>query len=249
MTNLSKAGTNVSRLAILLFLSFQIPSSASVPIEINFEAEEFDDTAKFDYDNDDPTQLNCCWTNICCDDGGWILYENVDFGSDIYWQHFEVRAIRAGDGNVKVGDFTVHLDSPTGPSLGTVDIMTTNGEWKTFSGSISDANGVHDVYLTTRGAGHHGGIGSFDWFKFKGTVERAGPTTYYVSASEGDNSNAGTSVDAPFKTIQKAADLMVGGDICYIREGIYFEKIVPKNSGAAGHPVAFEAYQNEQVII
>ncbi|MBD3418477.1 MAG: carbohydrate-binding protein [Chitinivibrionales bacterium] len=234
--------------ACMLYLLFPGAIIADVPIEINFEAEEFADTAKFDYDNDDPTQLNCCWTNICCDDGGWILYKDVDFGADIYWQHFEVRAIRAGDGDVKVGDFTVHLDSPTGPSLGVVDIMTTNGEWKTFSGSIADANGVHDVYLTTRGAGHHGGIGAFDWFKFKGTVERSGPNVYYV-ATDGDDYNAGTSIDAPFKSIKTAADLMVGGDICYIREGIYFETVVPKNSGAAGHPITFEAYQNEQVII
>lgn len=43
---------------------------------------------------------------------------------------------------------------------------------------------------------------------------------YYVSAS-GSDSNNGTSPSAPFKTIQKAANIVNPGDIVYVMNGIY----------------------------
>jgi hypothetical protein len=52
-------------------------------------------------------------------------------------------------------------------------------------------------------------------------------TTYHVDASKGDDSNPGTSTN-PFKTIQRAADVMSSGDICEIRTGIYRETVTPK---------------------
>jgi hypothetical protein len=42
-------------------------------------------------------------------------------------------------------------------------------------------------------------------------------TDYYVS-NDGNDNNSGT-IDDPFLTIQKAADTMSAGDICYIRQG------------------------------
>ena len=44
-------------------------------------------------------------------------------------------------------------------------------------------------------------------------------TNYYVAVSYGDDNNNGLSVNAPFKTIVKAASVMSSGDICYIRQG------------------------------
>ena len=69
---------------------------------------------------------------------------------------------------------------------------------------------------------------------------------YYVS-KEGNDANPGTFV-APFLTIQKAADVMVAGDICLIGEGQYEEQVRPANDGVtfravAGANVQITAYQ------
>ncbi|TRX57640.1 T9SS type A sorting domain-containing protein [Fulvivirga sp. M361] len=50
---------------------------------------------------------------------------------------------------------------------------------------------------------------------------------FYVSKS-GDDSNPGTQ-EAPFLTIQQAADIMISGEMCIIQEGVYRESIVPAN--------------------
>jgi hypothetical protein len=70
---------------------------------------------------------------------------------------------------------------------------------------------------------------------------------YYVEAKAPPN-GTGT-LEQPFSTIQAAADVMVAGDICYIRAGTYRETVTPAYSGAAGKPIVFEAYQGENVVI
>jgi hypothetical protein len=70
---------------------------------------------------------------------------------------------------------------------------------------------------------------------------------YFVSES-GDDDNPGTE-SLPWQTIQKAADNMVAGDVCYIRAGTYRETVRPANSGTAGSPITFEAYPGESVVI
>ena len=54
--------------------------------------------------------------------------------------------------------------------------------------------------------------------------------TYYVS-SNGIDSNSGTTVDAPFKTIQFAVNIAVAGDSIFITPGNYNERVQTKNSG------------------
>lgn len=71
--------------------------------------------------------------------------------------------------------------------------------------------------------------------------------TYYVSVS-GDNNNPGT-LEAPWKTIGKAATLVNPGDIVYIRAGTYPEYVVLSRGGTAGNPVTFEAYPGEIPVI
>ena len=67
-------------------------------------------------------------------------------------------------------------------------------------------------------------------------------TDYYVS-NFGLNSNIGT-FEYPFKTIQKAANQMVSGDSCLIREGIYRETVIPISNN-----ISFEPYKDEKVTI
>ncbi len=66
---------------------------------------------------------------------------------------------------------------------------------------------------------------------------------YYV-ATTGSDSGPGT-IEQPWQTIQKAAKTMVAGDTVYIRDGIYREQVVPKNSGSSGSYITYAAYPEE----
>lgn len=76
----------------------------------------------------------------------------------------------------------------------------------------------------------------------------AGAATYFVSL-DGDDAKPGTSLAAPFRTIQHAATNMVAGDSCFIRGGSYRETLAPAASGTAGAPITFAAYSNEVVTV
>ncbi len=76
-------------------------------------------------------------------------------------------------------------------------------------------------------------------------------TTYYV-ATNGSNSNSGTSLSAPFKTINYAVNLSAlrGGDIIYIKGGTYNERVVMLKSGtSATSRILIKNYTNEVPII
>src|ERR1051325_1309053 len=70
---------------------------------------------------------------------------------------------------------------------------------------------------------------------------------YYV-ATTGNDTNAGT-IAQPFRTIQKAASVMVAGDTANIRGGIYRELVRPANSGTPGAPITFQPFNDEAVVI
>lgn len=71
---------------------------------------------------------------------------------------------------------------------------------------------------------------------------------YYVCSVKGNDTNNG-SISAPFKTINHTAKVLISNDICYIREGVYQECIVPTESGHKEAPITFKAYKNECVIM
>ncbi len=73
-------------------------------------------------------------------------------------------------------------------------------------------------------------------------------TTYFV-ATNGSNTNPGTTTAAPFQTIQHAATNMVAGDTCFIRDGVYRETLAPSRSGISSAPITFGAYSNEVVTL
>ena len=72
-------------------------------------------------------------------------------------------------------------------------------------------------------------------------------SVYYV-ASGGSDENSGT-LDKPFRTIQKATEVMVPGDTCYVREGIYDETVSPAVNGTAEKPITIKNYQGESVTV
>ncbi|MEI6194164.1 MAG: proprotein convertase P-domain-containing protein [Verrucomicrobiota bacterium] len=75
------------------------------------------------------------------------------------------------------------------------------------------------------------------------------PAASYYVATNGVDTNAGTNLAAPFLTIQKAANVMVAGDNCYIRVGTYREAVTPANSGTVGSPITYQNYANEVAVI
>ncbi|MEC2486422.1 DUF1565 domain-containing protein, partial [Bacillus cereus] len=72
-------------------------------------------------------------------------------------------------------------------------------------------------------------------------------TNYYVSPT-GNDLNPGT-LDQPFATIQKAANVATEGSTIYIRGGVYNQKVRVAHSGASGAPITFQSYQDEKVIL
>ncbi|MFF3030946.1 right-handed parallel beta-helix repeat-containing protein [Streptomyces rubiginosohelvolus] len=86
-----------------------------------------------------------------------------------------------------------------------------------------------------------------------GTAQ-ADSTTYYVSPSGADD-NAGTSASAPFRTLQKAADVTKPGDTVSIMNGTYTERsggsdvVVISRSGRAGAPITFRAHPGHHPVI
>jgi hypothetical protein len=65
-------------------------------------------------------------------------------------------------------------------------------------------------------------------------------TTYYVSTA-GRDSNAGTSVSSPFRTIGKAMSVAQPGDTVYIRAGTYEESVATVRHGDQSRPIRFIA--------
>jgi hypothetical protein len=76
-----------------------------------------------------------------------------------------------------------------------------------------------------------------------------GGTTYYVDATNGSDSKAGTS-SAPWKTITMANSRLVAGDTVYIRQGTYSSQtIAPANNGTSGSPITYARYASETVTL
>jgi hypothetical protein len=83
----------------------------------------------------------------------------------------------------------------------------------------------------------------------------ASATTFYVnknSASCNDN-GAGTSLSAPWCTIEKANQALQAGDTVYIRAGIYtgssHATINPANSGSPGNYITYQNYPSEEAVV
>lgn len=75
----------------------------------------------------------------------------------------------------------------------------------------------------------------------------AAETQYYVSTS-GSDSNAGT-LNAPWKTLQHAADVATAGSTVYIRGGTYNQKLKITKSGSSTGAITFSNYASEKPII
>jgi hypothetical protein len=70
--------------------------------------------------------------------------------------------------------------------------------------------------------------------------------TYYVDVATGNDTNAGTSRNAPLKTIQRGTDKTAYGDKCIVLPGSYNERVHIARSGGPGQPII---YQTEGPVI
>ncbi|MGV9271133.1 RICIN domain-containing protein [Kitasatospora sp. NPDC003701] len=75
----------------------------------------------------------------------------------------------------------------------------------------------------------------------------AEPTTYHVRTT-GDDAAPGTA-GAPFRTIQRCADVAVAGDTCLIQAGTYRETVTPRASGRPGAPITFATAPGARVTV
>jgi parallel beta-helix repeat protein len=79
---------------------------------------------------------------------------------------------------------------------------------------------------------------------------RALMSAYFVSSAAGSDTNPGTA-DAPFRTIQRAADLVQAGDVVTVRSGSYAGFVVGWDGGQDGTadaPITFHADPGVNVI-
>jgi glucosylceramidase len=95
-------------------------------------------------------------------DGSWLEYDNIDFGDGP--SAVDVRWASAGSG----GALEFHLDSTAGPVVGQATLPVTGGwqTWQTFPIPVSDAQGLHKVFVVFRGSGMNG-LGNLNWFRFR----------------------------------------------------------------------------------
>lgn len=75
------------------------------------------------------------------------------------------------------------------------------------------------------------------------------PPSYYYVSTDGDDANPGT-LEAPWRTIQKAADTIKAGSTVLVRGGIYEEFVTINVSGSEPEGyITFQAYPGEQPVI
>ena len=67
-------------------------------------------------------------------------------------------------------------------------------------------------------------------------------------ATDGNDSAAG-SREHPWRTIQRAADVAMPGDIVTIRGGVYREWVKPANAGLADAPITYRAATGDSVVV
>jgi hypothetical protein len=106
--------------------------------------------------------LRSSWNVGMIDDGDWVRYGRVDFGTGV--SRFEARlAVAEGYAG---GEIEIRLGGATGKKLGTLTTEGTGG-WATYetqsTAVAGGAWGVQDVYLIFKGGS---GVGNIDWVKF-----------------------------------------------------------------------------------
>jgi len=92
----------------------------------------------------------------------------------------------------------------------------------------------------------------FTLFFFFGTHQLAAQGNIYYVATNGSDSNPGTSLTTPFASLQKGMNVASSGDTVYVRGGTYHLNASVSISGKDGtsqSPIQVFAYQNEKPVL
>lgn len=148
------------------------------------------------------------------------------------------------------GTLAVEIDGSAGDQLVATGALNLGGA--SLSIALLGGGWTQPSYVIAQGAPLTGTFASVpggfvvDYSATQATLRSL--AAYFVSPA-GSDSNNGLSAAAPFATIQKAASVMVAGNTCLIRGGIYRESVSVPRSGTAAAPITFAAYNNEVVTI
>ena len=95
--------------------------------------------------------------------GSYAGYQNVDLANGFT----NVVGRLASDGNG--GTLEFHVDTPTGPKVGSLTIPITGGwqTWQTVTGAVTGGSGIHNLFARFSGSSS---IGNLNWFEFAGGV-------------------------------------------------------------------------------
>lgn len=137
----------------------------------------------------------------------------------------------------------------TGKSAGSATVTATaSGKLGSSSITVTEPTlapppGSYDFGAVMRGVRPRG----FGATTYSLSQPTAGRIAYYVSVS-GNDANPGTS-SAPFRTINRAAQVALAGDVVNIGDGTYQESVTIKNSGTSSAPIVFQALNRGGVVL
>lgn len=137
-------------------------------------------------------------------------------------------------GTVSLGS---NRDGNGSPQMYTVFVKPDEGE---SAASASTPTGFASVVNGVRPRGF--GQGTYSMVH-----PAQGGTMYYVSTSGSDGNDGSHS--APFRTINKAAQVATAGDVVTIRAGTYRESVYVRNAGTATRPIVFQAAGRATVVL
>ncbi len=150
-----------------------VPSHGTVMLKVSskpIELSAFSQIEAENYSNQSGIQTETCTSGgldvAYIEDGDYVVYNNVDFGSGA--SSFQARVASSTEG----GNIELHLDSIDGPSIGICPVASTGGwqNWTDAKCSVSGVTGKHSLYLKfTGGSGY---LFNLNWFVFgKETVK------------------------------------------------------------------------------
>jgi hypothetical protein len=95
------------------------------------------------------------------DNGDWIAVANADFGEKGATLFEANIAADAG------GKIEIHLDSPDGEVIGTLDVKAANWDqmWRVMSTKVSNVKGIHNIFFMFLGNGNN--LFDIDYWQFK----------------------------------------------------------------------------------
>ncbi|MBE6853216.1 MAG: carbohydrate-binding protein [Ruminococcus sp.] len=129
-------------------------AGAPVPPGSIIEAEDYNVKSGVDVENCSEGGRDVAYI----ENGDYIGFKGINFGKDAQSINFRVAS------SVSSGTIEVHLGSPDGKMIGSMNISSTDGwqNWATQKCKIEKTTGTNDVYFIFKGAG--GYLCNINWF-------------------------------------------------------------------------------------